>query len=291
MNNNDQSNYRPEFSIIMANHNKADYIREALKSVIGQTFKNWELVLIDDFSTDNSIEVIKSFLPDKRVRFLKNKSNLGYIKTLKRAIKESKAEIFGVLDSDDQLQSHALEEIINLHIENRDCGLIYSQFSYHDENMQFKEVGYCREIPKNKSDLLCDSISHFKTFKKKYYLKTSGYDKNIIYAEDKDIAFKMEEVSKILFIDKILYNYRVLPKSQGNDPERSNIRYLSFLNSKINAYFRRIDSAIPNLTNGEAIKILDEMSEIYKIDKNYLKFFISKLKTVKIKLFLKGKKI
>jgi len=77
---------KPKFSVLMANYNNSKYIAETIQSVLDQKFKDWELVIVDDCSTDNSIKVIKPYLKDVRIRLLKNKVNIGYIGTLKRLI-------------------------------------------------------------------------------------------------------------------------------------------------------------------------------------------------------------
>ena len=65
----------PAISILMANFNKGEFIQQAIESVLGQTYKNWELVIVDDASTDNSVEVIKKFLSYSRITFYQNKYN------------------------------------------------------------------------------------------------------------------------------------------------------------------------------------------------------------------------
>lgn len=239
---------KPEFSILMANYNNDKYITTAIQSVIDQTQKSWELIIIDDCSTDNSIKIIKPFLWDKRIKLLRNKNNIGYIRTLKKLINKSTTEIVGILDSDDMLSRDAIETIITGYKKNPDFGFIYSQFIICDKNLKPLKTGYCKIIPKGKTNLYKSYASHFKTFKKSYYLKTKGYDENILYAEDKDIILKMEEISNFLFINKPLYFYRTLPHSQGHDSIKSKIGNINFKIAKYNAYKRRKKTKIPNIS-------------------------------------------
>ena len=245
-----------KFSILMANYNNGQYIGEAIQSVLNQTFKEWELVIIDDCSTDNSVEIIKTYLNDKRIRFIRNKNNRGYTNTLKRLIYESKSEIVGILDSDDVLTRDAIEVIYDSHIKNPDCGFIYSQFMYCDGKLNPEKKGYCKSIPPGKSNLHCNCVSAFRTFKKKDYFKTEGFDEEILYAEDKDIIFKMEEVTKLLFVDKILYKARFLPNSQGHHPVKKQISFVSFSLARYKAFKRRVNTNIPNLKAQEISKEL-----------------------------------
>lgn len=88
-------------SIIMPSWNTANFIAESIQCVIDQTYKNWELLIVDDCSTDNTDEVVKPFLADKRVRYLKNEKNSGAALSRNRAMREAQGEWIAFLDSDD----------------------------------------------------------------------------------------------------------------------------------------------------------------------------------------------
>ncbi len=238
----------PDFSILMANYNNGKYIKESILSVINQTFKNWELVIVDDKSTDNSIEIIESYLKDKRIRLIKNKINSGYIQSLKKLVYSSRSEIFGILDSDDVLEKDAIKIMVENHKLNSKCGFIYSQHILCDEKMDKKGMGCCSNLPINETNLRRNYSSAFRTFKKTFFFKTSGFDNEIIYAEDRDIIYKMEEVTCFKFIDKPLYKQRILPDSQSNNPKKRLTGRISDIEAKYNAYKRRIGTDIPNLS-------------------------------------------
>jgi glycosyltransferase involved in cell wall biosynthesis/predicted SAM-dependent methyltransferase len=208
---------KPKFSIVMANYNNSRYINQAIESVLSQTFRDWGLIIVDDCSTDDSVDIIKRYLTDDRICLIRHDTNKGYIAALKTAIAAVNSELFGILDSDDCLMAHAVETMYQHHINSPDCGLIYSQFMYCDEDLRPKQRGYCQAIPTGKTNLDVDTVSHFKTFKLRDYLKTPGCDESILYAEDKDISYKMEEVTRLKFVNECLYLYRELPHSQGND--------------------------------------------------------------------------
>ena len=237
----------PEFSVLMANYNNGMYIAAAIESVLRQTHKNWELVIVDDASTDNSEEIIRRYLQDERIRFFKNKNNLGYIETLRRLIQNSFSDILGILDSDDALSEDAVESILEGYRNHPDCGLMYSQFMYCDEDLKPLRLGFSGTIPAGKSDLECTVVSAFRTFKKYTFLETEGLDDDILYAEDQDLYFKMEEITKLLFLDKVLYHYRILPRSQGNDPKKARIGKVSLTIARYNAFIRRQGTEIPSL--------------------------------------------
>lgn len=88
-------------SIIMPSYNTADFIADAIKSVQQQTYTNWELLIVDDCSKDNTDEIIKSFLSDNRIKYYKNKKNYGAAISRNFAIKKAKGKWIAFLDSDD----------------------------------------------------------------------------------------------------------------------------------------------------------------------------------------------
>lgn len=273
----------PKFSILMANHNNAEYVAEAIQSVLKQTFQDWELVIVDDCSTDDSIRVIETYLKDERIRLLKNRVNRGYVGALKRLVYESRAELLGILDSDDAITNDAIELMYDAYQKNPDCGFVYSQFVWCDDKLNPKSKGFCDSIPPDKSNLHCDCVSAFRTFRKKDYFKTEGFDENFLYAEDKDLIFKMEEVTDLLFVDKVLYKYRGLPRSQSKDLQKSQIGYISFFLAKYEAYKRRLNTGILNLTSKEMSNQLLDAAFLCLKQKELKKAFFMLLRAIKVK--------
>lgn len=246
----------PKISMLMSNYNNARYIGEAIESVIGQTYQNWELVLLDDGSDDGSVKVIEKFLSDTRINFYSNKKNIGRINSLRRMIRLSKADIVGLLDSDDALSKDALAKIMDIYDNNRKVGMVYSQCFYCDENLKPEHLGFSFSIPPGKSNLHAHCVHHFRTFNKKYFLKTTGYNNEILTAEDFDIVLKLEEVAKLFFINKPLYYYRILPKSHSHGFKNTKINRSSTALAKLNAYERRVNTNISNLNKIEISEVL-----------------------------------
>lgn len=95
-------------SIIMPSYNTASYIAESIQSVIDQTYKNWELIIVDDHSTDGTVGIIEKFA-DKRIHFFINEKNFGAAFSRNRALKEAKGKYIAFLDSDDRWNRRKLE--------------------------------------------------------------------------------------------------------------------------------------------------------------------------------------
>lgn len=99
-----------KISIIMTSYNYAEYLDEAIDSIINQTYKDWELIIIDDASCDNSIDIIKKYLSDNRIKLIINDKNLGLAKSLRKGIEYATGEWIAFLESDDKFFPTSIEE-------------------------------------------------------------------------------------------------------------------------------------------------------------------------------------
>ena len=104
-------------SIIMPSYNTADYISDSIRSIQAQTYQNWELIIVDDCSTDNSVEVIRSF-NEPRIKLLKNEINSGAAVSRNYALREAKGKWIAFLDSDDTWVPEKLDKQIKFMEEN-----------------------------------------------------------------------------------------------------------------------------------------------------------------------------
>lgn len=125
-------------SIIMPSYNTADYISESIKSVQAQVYSNWELIIVDDCSTDNTDDVVKPFLVDSRIRYLKNERNSGAAVSRNRALREAKGRWIAFLDSDDLWVPEKLEKQIGFMEKN---GYSFSYTNYEEIDMAGQKTG------------------------------------------------------------------------------------------------------------------------------------------------------
>ena len=99
-------------SIIMPSYNTAKYIKNSIESILNQTYKNWELLIVDDCSTDNTDEIVSAYLSDDRIKYLKNEKNSGAAISRNYALREAKGKWIAFLDSDDVWHPEKLERQI-----------------------------------------------------------------------------------------------------------------------------------------------------------------------------------
>lgn len=112
-------------SVIMPSWNTAGYIMESVESVLNQTYQNWELIIVDDASTDGTVELLKQ-IEDPRVKVFVNEQNSGAAVTRNRAMREAKGDWIAFLDSDDLWSPTKLEKQLEFMVEHDYV------FSYHD---------------------------------------------------------------------------------------------------------------------------------------------------------------
>ena len=119
-------------SIIMPSYNTADFIEETISSVLVQTYENWELIIVDDCSTDNTDEIIAPYLADVRIKYIKNEKNSGAAVSRNRALREAKGKWIAFLDSDDLWHKEKLARQIEF-MERNDYHFSYTNYSEIDE--------------------------------------------------------------------------------------------------------------------------------------------------------------
>jgi len=200
----------PLFSVLMAQYNNGRYLEEAVDSVLRQTYQRWELVIVDDGSTDNSREIYAKYRGDERIKVYYNEKNRGCGFTKARCAELAAGEICGYLDPDDTLVETALEDMAAAwNAVDGDVALIASRFYFCDEKMRITGISARVDAGNFVSELDTPHIiNHFSTFRKSFYDQTSGINRNIKRCVDRDLFLRLEEVGKVHFLNKALYYYR-----------------------------------------------------------------------------------
>lgn len=271
------------FSILIANYNNGHFFNDCYKSILAQTYSNWEVIIVDDCSTDDSVSVLKQIIgDDNRFRIFFNAENKGCGFTKNKCAKLATGEILGFLDPDDALKADALELMVTLHKKFEAVAIITSKYELVDLEMNFIEKGSHGEvIPENKSYLTYGNgaLSHFAAFKQKKYLQSGGIDPKMKRAVDQDLYYKMEEQGRHLFLDKVLYLYRVHQNSISNNENLYKAQYWHFYAME-KAYKRRkrLSLKIDNFSK----KYIDEYASNYYLGrfkmvkqtkKHYVKYY------------------
>lgn len=258
-------------SIIMTSYNYEKYIREAIESVIAQSYKNWELIIIDDGSSDNSIEIIEQYVcKDSRVKLYthKNNANKGIAESIKLGLKNANSEWIAFLESDDAWKSEYLEEIVKVMQNSPD--IIFSipevvyESSQQSDSKSFLEDLYPKFFNVNESGFInnfgyittkTNLIPTFSTaVVKKELLEKCNFNSLIKPCLDYYLWSQLTD-KKIYYINKKLAYWRVhensyITKADNNKFTNSVFKFIIYKNAvcskksfssliKILQYFRR----------------------------------------------------
>lgn len=229
-----------KFSILIANYNNGKYFKECYDSIMAQEYENWEAVILDDASTDDSVSVIKNIIgADSRFRFFENTKNSGVGITKGKLIELSAGDICGFVDPDDAVTPTAVSSSIK-NFQNKDVVLTYSIFMKCNEHLQPLSAFKTRQV-KNNDPYFFNfpiQIAHFVCFKREIYLQTEKINTAMKIAEDQDLYLKMYEKGKVKFINEVNYLYRFHAEgiSQNDNKSKS---YEYFAQVIFNAMKRR----------------------------------------------------
>lgn len=226
----------PLVSIIMPAHNSERYIAEAIRSVVNQTYKTWELIVIDDASQDRTVDIVKEFTyHDSRIVLYLNEHNIGVSKTRNKGISLSKGEWLAFLDSDDRWSAEKLQKQLCMSEVYQTAEFIFTGSRFMDESGRlFKwimtvpdKVTYERLLKQNV--ISCSSV-----LISKQYLGENRMSGDSIH-EDFALWLAILKEGIIAYgINEPLLIYRVSSKSKsGNKIKSAVMTYKTYLKSGI----------------------------------------------------------
>ncbi|MGE6551884.1 glycosyltransferase family 2 protein [Bacillus mycoides] len=263
----------PEITVLMPVYNAEKYLKDAIDSILNQTFKDFELLIINDGSTDKSVEIINSY-KDTRINLINNEKNLKLIDTLNKGLKLARGKYIARMDSDDISHPRRLElqfEVMNKDPEIAICGTgmdiigkkISSPFLLTETNA-IKNFLFVKNCMIHPSVMFRTSI-----LRKEGYL----YNKNSLHVEDYELFQKISRKYKIVNLKKALLHYRLSPTGISRihaEEQENRVAELSFQALlKIGIEFNRKAYNKLKLDKSEILIAKRELEQIYEaMDKN-----------------------
>lgn len=205
----------PKVTVLMSVYNGEKYLREAIESILNQTFKDFEFSIINDGSTDRTAEILNCY-NDNRIKIVNNEKNIGLAKSLNKGLKMAGGEYIARIDADDISMPNRLDVQYNYMKDDPNLAICASSYEQIDENGNTIKIieGY----------LECEQLYYFLTFanwlahssimfKKSIALKVNGYDDRLIRAQDYDLWYRISRMGKVIQIDEVLLKLRIHPEN------------------------------------------------------------------------------
>ena len=187
----------PQVSIIITNYNYGKYIARCIRSCLSQSQIDCEVIVVDDKSSDNSIEVLESFSGD--IRLIKNKENVGVAKSSNIGIRAARSQFVIRVDADDFINADMCLFMRRYLVENHDAFCVSCDYVLVDDYENILERKYAKESP----------ISCGIMYRRDLLLELGGYDEKMRHREEEELRHRLSNFYKIHHLQIPFYRYRM----------------------------------------------------------------------------------
>jgi len=210
-------------SVLIPSYNHAHYLVHALESVLVQSFSNWEAIVIDDGSDDETHQVVDKF-EDPRIRYI-YQDNQGLSAARNTGIRAAKAEIIALLDADDIWREDYLEVMVAPMIDHPEVVAVYCGFQYIDENGQDVGIPSLKVVPPDEfGDYFADHgnwlVPSGVVFRNVFAIEEGCFDESLRAVEDAYLWSKLCDHGPFVGIPLPLVGYRRHESNMSSDPQR-----------------------------------------------------------------------
>lgn len=224
-------NSPPQISVVMPAYNAEKYIKEAIDSILAQTFSDFEFIIIDDGSSDDTVDIIKSY-KDDRIVFLQNERNMGVAATLNRGLEIASGEYIARMDADDISLPDRLKkqkDYMDNHPKCAVCGSGIECFGAMAQKRLFSQTHDALKV-----DLLFGCcLAHPSVMMRKDVIKSlGGYDLEYNGVEDYELWCRVADTSNLASIPDILFKYRIHPTQITQQISPRSIQLLKLLKER-----------------------------------------------------------
>ncbi len=226
-------------------YNCEDYLAYAIKSVINQSYTNWELFLLDDGSTDNSLEIANSFRYDERIKVISDGLNKGLSFRLNQLISLSKGEYYARMDADDIMHFDRIKTQIDFLIKKTDIDVVGSNYYNIDFNNNIIGLTKVNPNPISSKDVLKNGcFAHPSIMGKTDWFRTNPYDEQWNRMEDIELWLRTVIKSNFANINRELLFYRSIGLPTIKKYIKTNFGIISMLNNSKNYNLNKKDAIL-----------------------------------------------
>lgn len=223
----------PEISVIMSVYNAEKYLRESIESILNQTYTEFEFIIVNDGSTDSSLEIIKSY-KDERIVLI-NQNNTGLAKSLNNGIEKSRSIFIARMDADDISLPDRLQKQYEFLSQNPEYVVIGSNAKNIDIN-----GNYIHTSDLTTSNIQCKNklpetpfIHPSVMFRKNAFCEAGKYPEYMLKAQDLILFSKISKYGKIANIEEPLIKYRIVPTANSNRNSSPDKRLINIISKAI----------------------------------------------------------
>lgn len=209
----DQANSLSRVSVIIPAYNREKYIRQTVDSVLGQTWPNTELIVVDDGSTDATREILEEY--GDRIRLIEHpgRVNRGQSAAINAGLKQASGDYICILDSDDYWEKDKLEVQVDYLENHEDVGFVYCNGTAVDENGDYLYDIYAEDhVEHNRpGDILLNCyilLPGSSMLRAEIFRKAGYFDESLRAAQDHDMCLRLYELTNVAYINKSLFHYR-----------------------------------------------------------------------------------
>lgn len=213
-------------SIVLPVYNGEKYLASAIESILAQTYRNWELIIVDDCSTDRSAEIMEKYrVQDSRIQIVRNKENRKLPGSLNAGFSKAEGKYYTWTSDDNLLKPEMLAVLVNAMEEDKSLGLVYGDFIRIDA--EGKEIDYCEMEDPEKLAAGINAVGACFLYRADIAERVGGYDADLFLVEDYDYWLRFFFEASIKKVPQVLYYYR-LHSGSLTETRKESIRKQTF---------------------------------------------------------------
>lgn len=193
-------------SVVLPTHNRADLLPQALASVCEQAYRDLEIIVVDDASSDATPEIVAEwFAKDSRIRSIRNNPNQRLPRSLNIGFAASSGDYLTWTSDDNLYHPGAIGRMVEVLEAAKDAAGVYASMNIVDHNLNPKTVFRAKPVEEQSIQPWCGACF---LYRREAYEKVGDYNPEMVLAEDLDYWIRLRQVGPLLPIDEVLYDYR-----------------------------------------------------------------------------------